>query len=96
MHAVAQAGERELVASEIIDVHGNSIQISYVDSLGFLYPSEIRGYNYDGAPDGRLVQFQYSGSGCLKLDSIIVNGHAWNYTYELCPPLMCADYSLLA
>jgi hypothetical protein len=93
--AVVSTGENSIetswYTSEITDVVGNKIRISYLQSpAGYVYADEVTGWNSDGQggviSDGRLVKFNYAGvdtgDECFRLLSITSNGQTWNYNYE--------------
>ena len=77
--------ETSWYTSEITDVHGNSIHISYQQNpLGYLYIDKVEGFTPTGASDGRLVQFAYDTdtNECFKLREISSNNQVWQYHYE--------------
>jgi len=82
--------EKSWYATEITDIHGNSIHISYqTHPLGYLLIDQVTGHKPDGSSDGRVVTFSYESlddedpDACLKLSEINSNGQIWQYTYEL-------------
>lgn len=81
------ANETSWYTSRIEDVHGNVIDISYVQNpLGYVYMDRISGGSVDSTgqfhSDGRNVQFSYRDvGGCLQLDSITANGQEVVYEY---------------
>ena len=69
--------------TQIKDLHGNIIDISYKDSYGLVRIDTIT------ASDGRSVQFNYigevEGTGLILLDNITANGQVWQYRYTDIP-----------
>jgi len=67
--------------TQIKDRNGNTINISYIDqpSSGHSLINQVT------SSDGRLVTFQYVGSGTpdVRLSSITANGQTWTYNYTL-------------
>ncbi len=80
--------ETSWYTSEITDVVGNSIHITYQQNPnGYLYIDEVTGHTPSGTSDGRLVKFSYDtdANDCFKLREISSNNQVWRYTYEPIP-----------